>query len=97
VLAKRVGNSGKPEYKIKWRSYPESEATWEPLAKLRQYSHMVDASEARQKKKADSDSDVQMMDKKDMSSEDEKPRKKAVVRQASSSSDSIPKRKIMKR
>jgi Chromo (CHRromatin Organisation MOdifier) domain len=94
VLAKRVGNSGKPEYKIKWRSYPESEATWEPLAKLRQYSHMVDAFEARQKKKADSDSDVQMMD---MSSEDEKPRKKAVVRQASSSSDSIPKRKIMKR
>ena len=30
VLAKRVVK-GKPQYKVKWKGYDETEATWEPV------------------------------------------------------------------
>lgn len=92
IIARRVSNSGRPEYKIKWKNYPESEATWEPLHKLKKYSLMVETYEHKLKKRdAASDSDVQVMERRGASS-DEDVRKKN-IRTVSSSSDSIPKKK----
>lgn len=33
ILSKRIRN-GKPEYRIKWLNYPETECTWEPEGNL---------------------------------------------------------------
>lgn len=92
IISRRVSNSGRPEYKIKWKNYPESEATWEPLHKLKKYSLMVETYEHKLKKKdAGSDSDVQVMERRAASSEEDV--RKKTVRPPSSSSDSIPKKK----
>ncbi|KAI4353864.1 hypothetical protein L6164_002787 [Bauhinia variegata] len=44
IRCKRVIN-GKKQYKIKWRDYPETDNTWEPLKNLRGISYMIDAFE----------------------------------------------------
>ena len=50
ILDKRkLGN--KCEYLVKWENYPESDATWEPLANLRNVKDMVKEFNAELEKK----------------------------------------------
>ena len=46
VLAKRMVN-GKPEYRVKWQGYDESECTWEPLANCAGCEGLIGAFEAQ--------------------------------------------------
>lgn len=48
VLGKRV-RKGKPQYRVKWTGYPESEATWEPVENCQGCEGMISAFEESNK------------------------------------------------
>merc|ERR1712149_69339 len=50
IVDSRKGKSGKREYLLKWRGYPDSENTWEPQENL-DCPEMIDAFEEKKKKK----------------------------------------------
>lgn len=51
ILDKRI-NNGKPEYFLKWRDYPDSENTWEPVENLDCPDMIKEFEEQWKKKKA---------------------------------------------
>ena len=48
ILKKRTVK-GKKEYLIKWKGYPESESTWEPLSHLKYINYMLKEFEQKNK------------------------------------------------
>ena len=43
IIGKGRDSHGEDIYKVKWKGYPDSEATWEPLENLIQVKYMIDS------------------------------------------------------
>jgi len=50
IVDKRMAK-GKPEYYVKWKNWPDSDNTWEPIANLESSQDLIDEYEEKLKKK----------------------------------------------
>jgi hypothetical protein len=62
ILDKRILLNGTIEYRIKWKGYPMSEATWEPFVNLgsaiemvQEYEHFADRKQKSVSKERESE------------------------------------------
>jgi chromobox protein 1 len=51
IVDKRMAK-GKPEYYVKWKNWPDSDNTWEPIANLESSKDLIDEYEEKLKKKS---------------------------------------------
>jgi len=51
IVDKRMAK-GKPEYYVKWKNWPDSDNTWEPIANLESSQDLIDEYEEKLKKKS---------------------------------------------
>ena len=51
IIKKGIDDAGKVYYKLKWKGYPESQSTWEPVDNLGELIDLIHVYEIELKKK----------------------------------------------
>lgn len=74
ILKKRT-IKGKKEYLIKWKGYPESESTWEPLSHLKYINYMIKEFEQKMRNKEEKEKKLDEDKDKDESTNKNSPQK----------------------
>ena len=91
ILKKRTVK-GKKEYLIKWKGYPESESTWEPLSHLKYINYMIKEFEQKSKEEREKEREIEKEKEKEKEKKNEEDNKDESTNRNSTNKESIEKK-----